>query len=171
MASFKSKIIRARIPENCAAYLDELCKAEDKSLSEIIRLIINERMLKDRMGAGPSKFQYYPAPTPRGRPASFKIIPEAEALAPSGCSALRASPTTCERELITSKPDEIIAADTPEIIPEQVSESPQAIEAQGTDKPLWGPMDKPVYPGTLAEYEDAIKHGQITKNMFKPPIN
>ena len=155
MTTDKTQIIRARVPNKCAEYLNDLSKKEGKSLSEIIRLIVTERMINDRMKNGLTAFEYYPAPTPRGRPSIFKMD-AAAAADRSECSALRASPTTRGGNIVTceAQKDKGIVRET---------------SAEDTD--AFKPMSAPVFPGTLEEYNEYLAANKIHPGQFRPPLN
>ena len=154
-----------RLSREIIDYLGNVVKDTNaRNTTEAVRLIILERMLKDKTAGEIAPFTYVPAPTPRDRKAKrSRTIKTGEITA----LPLRDAPHTAGPVPAPLRGDATEVKQVPEIR-EAGESSARSSEVVGETYGLKR-MNKPVFPGTREEYEEALKQRTISEGQFRPP--
>jgi len=141
-----------------------------KNESEAIKLILLERMLRDK-GGRPSPFKYRVGPTPRntkGKKREGKEIGKAEIFEASAPQPEKER--TEESEEIRKESTKLRSSSETDSAPLRDAAAYRGSLARtaaagiSPTSEYFGSSEKPIYPGTMEDYE---KDPQ--KNMFNPP--
>jgi len=179
MPTVKTQTVPVRLSNDTIHYLKDVIRETNaRNMSEAVRLIIAERQLSDESKGGIAPFRYVPAPTKRDRRTRAELAAAAEG---SGAAELSEA-SQINKGIVppaTRGPDPhaIAGYNLPESCEdggkaaEIVRERPAAAEAMSSEIKeetfdYWpsGEDKRPVYPGTMKEYEK-----DPARNMFKPP--
>lgn len=149
----KMSIYSARLPENLEKYVKILIsKGYARNPSNAINLIILERMLNDKEKGEISPFSHIIEDGRRSPPRDDILLSE---ISTDNISAVK-------KEEKTNAP----LRDAPHI--EGPLNPSTGIKTTSEPSPFGAPR-KTVYPGTRAEYEEALRRGKIINGMFEPP--
>ena len=146
-----------RLPENLEKYIEIIiARGYASSFGNALNLIVAERMMRDKERGDVSPFEY-------------RLIDSRRKPEPPIFSEILTDNVKGERAQVppaTRGPDPHAAAGLSLPGEGKASEILTEGAPSGAD---FGPMDKPTFPGTLEQYNEALRTGSITKNMFRPP--
>ena len=151
-----------RLPENLEKYIEIIIsRGYATSYGNALNLIVTERMMRDKERGDVSPFEY-------------RLIDSRKKPEPPIFSEIRTENVKGEGAQVppaTRGPDPHADAglSLPKREPTERMESAKILEDKVVPVSEFGPMDKPVFPGTLEQYNEALRTGSITKNMFRPP--
>ena len=148
--------IQARISRETLDYLEKVKKDTiAESISDAVRLIITERMIKDRERGEISPFEYIPAPTPRKRKKRARKIEGEYIPAPivRGASPPLHPPVSKEDKTYPEKGKEHDAT--------QKTDESSLSEIEG-----FGGLKTSAFTGTEEEYQQAIAERPELKKYF-----
>ena len=151
-----------RLPENLENYIEIIIsRGYATSYGNALNLIVAERMMRDKELGDVSPFEY-------------RLIDSRRKPEPPVFSEIL---TENVKEEVTQVPPATRGpdphADAGYILPQGAPKIKEAREETvGENSPAileFGPMNAPVFPGTIAEYEEALRKGTIKASMFRRP--
>ena len=153
----------ARVPENLDLYLKILLsKGYAKTYGEAINLMILERMMKDKETGDISPFPY--ALVDNRKTTADLDIDKIETLniRKNQSAPAEEAPPILDSYRFAGKASNLRD-------PGEATEIKKLKETKPGEKlPGWE-SKKPVFPGSKAEYEEALRIGSIKTGMFEPP--
>ena len=151
-----------RLPENLENYIEIIIsRGYATSYGNALNLIVAERMMRDKELGDVSPFEY--------RLVDSRRKPEPPVFSEILTENVKEEITQVPPATRGPDPHADAGYNLPQGAPEIKKASVETFEENYPDNSEFGPMNAPVYPGTLEDYEKALRKGVITSSMFRRP--
>ena len=151
-----------RLPENLEKYIEIIiARGYASSFGNALNLIVAERMMRDKERGDVSPFEY--------RLIDSRRKPEPPIFSEILTDNVKGEGTQVPPATRGPDPHAIAGYDLPQGAPGKEEAREGATSENIPDNSEFGPMTAPVYPGTLEEYEKALRSGKIIPSMFRRP--